>query len=148
MASTRLGDIPNARFHVPLVFTHASVASGGANARLGQVGPFAHPIRLRSAWWTPTGADNAGTSTASHRRLSIYNGGTAGTATATASRLASLNLTASKASLAPVAMTVVDTTHTVATGQILYFSQETVGGASATNTDLAAGQVALAYEVV
>ena len=147
MASTALGDIPGARFHVPVVVTHASVASGGANARLGQIGPFAHDIRVRNAWWTPTGADNGGTNTASYRRLSLYNGGSAGTATATANRVASLNLTASKASLAPAAMTV-DTTVTVASGAILYASQETVGGASATNTQLEAGQFALAYEVI
>jgi hypothetical protein len=148
MASTGLGDIPGARFAVPIVATHASVASGGANARLGAMGPFDHPIRVRSAWWTPTGADVGGTSTASYRRLSVYAGGTAGTATATASRLASLDLTATKASHAPVAMTVANTTHTVSAGGIVYFSQETVGGASATNTELAAGQVAISYEVV
>lgn len=147
MATTKLGDIPGARFHSPAVVTHASVASGGANARLGQIGPFAHDLRIQNAWWTPTGADNAGTSTASYRRLSLYNGGASGTVTATASRVASLNLTASKASLAPVAMTV-DTTVTLASGAILYFSQETVGGASATNTQLEAGQFSLAYEVI
>lgn len=147
MASTPLGDIPGARFHVAQAFTHASVASNGANARLGQIGPFAHDIRIRNAWWTPTGADNAATNTASYRRLSLYNGGASGTATATANRLASLNLTASAASLAPRAMTV-DTTVTVASGSVLYASQETVGGASATNTQLEAGQFALAYEII
>jgi len=147
MASTRLGDIPGARFHAPLVVTHASAASGGANARLGQFGPFDHDLRVRGAYWTPTGADNAGTSTASYRRLSLYNGGASGTVTATASRLASLNLTATRASLGPVAMTV-DTAVTVASGAALYFSQETVGAASATNTQLEAGQFAIAYEVI
>lgn len=142
-----LGDIPGNRTHQGIFATHASVASNGANARLGQIGPFERNMRIRGAWWTPIDADNGGTSTASYRRLSLYNGGSAGTATATASRIASLNLTASKASLAPVAMTV-DTTVTLAAGAIIYASQETVGAASATNTQLQAGQFALSCEEI
>ena len=143
MALNRLGDIPGARFGSPIQ-THASVASNGANARLGQVGPFEYGIRVTSAWWTPTGADQAGTSTASYRRITVINGGVSGTATAI---LASINLTATRASLAPVAMTV-DTTATVAAGAALVFSQATVGAASATNTQLEAGQLNFSYEVL
>lgn len=146
MASTRLGDIPGARFHAPAVVTNASAASGGANARIGQFGPFQHNVRVRNVDWAPTSADQ-GANTASYRRLSLYNGGTAGTVTATASRIGSLNLSASKASLAPVAFTV-DTTVTVASGAVLYFSQETVGGAEATGTVLQAGTFAVAYEII
>ena len=146
MASTALGDIPGARFHAPVVGTHASVASNGAAARLGQIGPFAHNIRMRNIWHSPTGADQ-GANTASYRRLSVYNGGTAGTVTATASRIASLNYSASLASLGARALTV-DTTVTLASGEIAYFSQETVGGDDATGTVLRAGQFSVAYEVI
>ncbi|MEK9722023.1 MAG: hypothetical protein VW405_00885 [Rhodospirillaceae bacterium] len=147
MASTKLGDIPGARFHAPHVATHASVASNGAVARLGPIGPFAHDIRVRSAWWTPTGADNSITATnvsASYRVLSLVNGGTTGTGTTV---VASLVNTATAASLAPIAMTVV-TTATVASGAILYFSQATVGGALADGTTLAAGAFSVAFEVI
>lgn len=147
MASTPLGDIPGARFHEPLAATNAAVASNGANARIGQIGPFAHNVRVRNAWWTPISADQAATQSATYRRLTLYNGGTAGTATATGSRLASANMSASAASLGPVSMTV-DTTLTVSSGSIIYFSQETVGGTDANGTVLSAGQFAVAYEVI
>lgn len=144
--SNMLGDIPNARFALALT-TVASVASNGANARLAQFGPFPFDIRLRAGWWQPTGADQDATSTASYRRLSVYNGGTAGTATATASRMASLNLTASIASFGTASFAV-DSTVTVASGQTLYMSQETVGGAESNGTVLRAGQAQLWYEVI
>jgi hypothetical protein len=144
--SNQLGDIPGARFPSPII-TNQAVASGGANARLGQFGPFPYDIRIRNAWWSPTGADQAATATGSYRRLSFYNGGTAGTATATASRMASLNLTASQASLGALTMSV-DTTQTVAAGGIIYASQETVGGTDSNGTVLVAGQMSLAYEII
>lgn len=144
MASVPLGDIIGARFPLPHFATHASVASNGANAKIAQIGPFPHNIRIRTAQWTPTGADNAATEAASYRRLTLCNGGTTGTST---SIIASLNMTASAASLAPVSMTV-DTTNTLAAGQVLVASQETVGAAHATGTVLAAGQFALGYEVI
>ncbi len=163
MASTPIGDIPGARFHQANLNAFAAVASGGAGARLGQFGPFAHPLRIRNVWYTPTGADNAATQTATYRRLSLYNGGTSGTSTLSASgtgtnsgfqgRVASLNLnsTASSGSQTPIPFTVVDatgTTLTLASGVVLYFSQETVGGTDANGTVLPAGQFAVAYEVV
>lgn len=138
-----LGDIIGNRIGVPALAAHASVASNGADGSLGQIGPFPYNIRVRSAWWTPTGADQ-GANTASYRQLSLRNGGTAGTGTAV---VASLNLTASKASLAPAEMTV-DTTVTLASGAVLVASQATVGGTDATGTVLRAGQFALAYEII
>lgn len=146
MANTQLGDIPGARFHAPAVVTHASAASSGANAYLGQFGPFQHNVRVRNVAWAATSADQ-GANTASYRRLSLYNGGTAGTVTATASRIGSLNLSASQASRGTSAFTI-DTTVTVASGAILYFSQETVGGLDATGTVLQAGTLAVAYEII
>lgn len=144
--SNMLGDIPNARFGLPLG-TVAAVASGGANARLMNFGPFPFDIRLRAGWWQPTGADQAATSTASYRRISVYHGGAAGTATATASRMASLNMTASIASFGTASFTV-DSTVTVASGNTIYMSQETVGGTETNGTVLAAGQAMLWYEII
>ena len=143
---TGLGDIPGNRLAVTSLSSHAAVASDGAGARLSQFGPFPFAIRVRNAWWSPTGADNT-VNTASYRRLSLYNGGAAGTGTLTASRMASLNLTASQASLGAQDMTAV-TAATAASGVVFYFSQETVGGDHATGTTLAAGQFSVAYEVI
>lgn len=151
MAKYALGDIPGARFHEPFLQSVAAVASNGANGRIGQFGPFAHDIRVRNVWYSPTAGDQAATQSATYRRLSLFNGGTAGTVTATANRIASLNASASQASQGAAAFTIIDptgTTETVPAGAILYFSQETVGGTDANGTVLAAGQLALAYEVV
>jgi len=148
MASTPLGDIAGARF-IEQTETFAAVASGGANARLvGPLGPFPHNIRARALYYVPTTADQAATQTASYRRLSLYNGGTAGTATSTASRMASHNLIASQASLGALAWGTVDTTVTAASGSVLYFSQETVGAAEANGTVLAGGKFSLHYEII
>jgi hypothetical protein len=122
---------------------NASVASNGANALVGLVDIAPSNARLRAAWWAPTGRDQ-GNNTASYRLLKVINGGTAGTGTAV---VASLALSASKASLGPVAMTVV-TSATIASGAALYFSQETVGGTDATGTVLRAGSVRLSYEQI
>lgn len=140
MAKTALGDIPGARFS--LKAAHASVASNGANGRLIELGVAPHDMRVRSAWWTPTGADQG--TAASYRNVKIINGGTAGTGTAPAATLA---LSASKASLAPAAMTV-DSTVTIPQGAMIYASQDTTGGTDATGTVLRAGQFDLAYEVI
>lgn len=141
------GYVPTPPIALPRVVTNASVASNGAGARIGQFGPMGHQGRVRNAWWSPTGADNPGTAvqTDSYRRLSLYNGGTAGTVTATASRIASFNLTASQASLGRVAGTLT-TFLTFDSGDVLYFSQETVGGNHNDSTVLVAGQFALDYE--
>lgn len=147
MASTKLGDIPGARFFFPEVAHHGSFASDRGNSVLGQIGPLLHNIRVQSVWWIPAAADNDAANANSYRRLSLYNGGTAGTVTATASRIASANLTASVASRGAQALTVT-TSVTAASGAILYFSQETVGGAHSTGTVLRAGQFAVAYEVI
>lgn len=134
--------------------TYASAASDGANARLIQAGPFGREGRLKAVYITPTGGDQ-GANAASYRRFSVYNGGTAGTATATASRLASYNFSASAASLGPVAGTIVypatgtaAASGTFGSADVLYVSQETVGGAHATGTVLRAGQVALQIEFI
>lgn len=151
MAKAFLGDIPGARFHEPMLFTVAAIASGGANSNLGYFGPFAHDIRVRNVWFTPTSASIVATQTATYRQIALYNAGTSGTASATGSRLAFLNASATAASWAPAAFTIVDatgTSETVASGTLMYFSQSTVGGTDANGTVLPGGHLALAYEVV
>ena len=149
MASHRVWD--EVHVEVPAI---ASVASNGAAARLGQIGPFGRDGRIKSVYWTPTGADQ-GANTASYRQIKVYNGGTAGTSTATANILASFNFSASAASLKPVAGTVVypasgtaASAGTFASGEILYYSQNTIGGDDATGTVLRAGQLKVIVEFV
>lgn len=144
MASNPAGDIPGARFAMALAATHASAASNGATARGGQFGPFGFGIRPTAAFWCPTGADATGSSSATYRNVQIINGGTAGTGTTV---VASLALSASLASLGQRAM-VVDTTQTVASNEILYFKQVTVGSGDHANCVMPAGQVSLAYEIL
>lgn len=137
---------------LPMAVTHASVASNGANARIdGQIGPFGGAgIRVRAAWWTPTGTDQAtkgtATTSASYKRLLMVNGGVTGTAATPV--IATWNLTASVASLAPTAHTSIDTTATVASNEIIYFSALTVGAATADGTELRAGQFSCTYEML
>jgi hypothetical protein len=140
MANTALGDIPGARF--PLGGANASLASSGANGRLIEIGIAPHDMRVRSAWWTPTGGDQG--TAASYRNVKLINGGTAGTGTAV---VASLALSASKASLTPASM-VADSAVTVPAGAMIYASQDTVLGTDATGTVLRAGRFDLAYEVI
>lgn len=150
MAKYRLGDIPGARFHGPEVAMGA-LASNGAVGVTSYFGPFAQDIRIRNVWWTPTAASQAATQSASYRLLALYNGGTAGTATATTARIASLAMSATVASLTPTPYTLVDatgTTQTVASGSILYFSQSTVGGTDSNGTVTVAANIALEYEVL
>lgn len=132
----------------------ASVASNGAAARVGQVGPFGREGRVKALYWTPTGADQAANS-ASYRRYLFYNGGSAGTATATASILASIGWSASGASLKPMTGTVVypATASTASLGtfgsaDVIYFSQNTVGGDHASGTVTVAGQFKLIVEFI
>lgn len=142
MASTALGDIPDAR-HSLGVHAIAAVASGGANAKAAYFGPFEHPVRIRALYYTPTAADQ-GANTASYRRLTVVNAGAAGTGTTV---IGSLNLSVSKASLAPASF-VVDSTATVAAGAQFVVSQITVGGAETTGTVLQAGYVSGSFEVI
>jgi hypothetical protein len=151
MASTPEGDIPGLRGAEGSIVSFGAVASGGANAILGFFGPYPWPIRVRNAWYIPTSGNQSATQTGTFRRLSAYNGGPVGTVTATANRVASLNLVATVGSNSPAAFSIVDptgTTETIAAGNMLYFSQETVGGTDANGTVLAGGQFALAYEIV
>jgi hypothetical protein len=147
MASTPQGDIPGNRGVEGYAGTVAAVASGGAGAVIGYLGPYPWPIRVRNFWFTPTSANQAATNTASFRQISVYNGGPTGTATATQNRVAILNATASSASFTPIPNTsTVD--QTIPSGNLIYFSQGTVGGNDSNGTVLAGGQLSLAYEVM
>lgn len=141
------GYVPVGPYSMPAVIQHGSFASNRAASILGQFGPIGFNVRILNVWWSPVAADNAATSSDSYRRLSLYNGGTAGTVTATASRIASLNLTASVASRGRSEWTV-DATVTVASSDVCYVSQNTVGADSVTNTQLEAGQIGFSYEII
>jgi len=148
MGSQFQSDVPGNRhfYDAPV----ASAASNGGNSKDFVIGPFPWDVRLRTMQYIPTQGDvdvSTATSSASYRRLSVYNGGTIGTVTATASRVASLNLTVSLASYSSRAMTV-STAISLASGQALYGSQETVGAAEANGTVLQAGRVSIGYEII
>lgn len=135
-----------------LTISHASTASNGANARQVQFGPFDRDIRVKKVYWSPTSANQAthgtATTSATYRRIELFNGGTAGTVSTSASRIASLNITASLAQYGTRAFTTVDTTLTVASGAVMYFSQSTVGGTDDDGTALAAGNISVTYETI
>lgn len=132
-------------------FDVSSVASNGAAARIG-IFYVNRDARLKSVIYTPTGADYATATgaTASYRRLTVVNGGTAGTGTTV---LASLNPTASVASWGSRAFTLAttsatDTSATVASGGAFVISHSTVGGDLDDGTILRAGVITLVYESI
>lgn len=130
---------PTAEANFRTAITHASVASNGANAIVGSIGAAAlrvpGPMQLVSAWWEPTGADSAGSSTASYRKVLLINAGPAGLDTTV---LASLGLTATVGSNTVRSM-VLASNPVVRTGDIIAFQQATVGGANSDHTVLVAG---------
>lgn len=148
MGQSFLADIPGNHF-VANLGTVAAIASNGANAKLGAVG-FVAPANLRilSAWKHNLSAAEVTAATsissASYRRHVIGNGGSAGTATTI---LASLNATSSAAASGSRAFTV-DSTLTVAAGEIIHYSQLTVGAATADGTDAAACGLQIAYQLI
>ena len=148
MGQSFLADIPG-NFFVANLGSVAAIASNGANAKPAAVG-FVAPANLRilSAWKHNISVNEvtAGTaiSSASYRRHVIGNGGSAGTATTI---LASLNATASAAASAARAFAV-DSTVTVSAGDIIHYSQLTVGAATADGTDAAACSLQIAYQLI
>jgi hypothetical protein len=130
----------------------ASLASDGANARLGAI-LLRRDARIKSIAYIPTGADNAlsaGTAitSASYRRITIVNGGTAGTGTTV---LASINNTASVASFGTSGGSLTGTAVSqvsAASGEVLVLSQATVGAATANGTTMAAGVISITYETL
>lgn len=152
MGKSRLADIPlpSDLGHInAIIGTVAAIASGGANARPSVQG-FVAPAngRLVAAWKHNLAANEVtvgtATSSASYRRHRILNGGASGTATTI---LGSINATASAASLGSRAF-VVDSTITVAKGDILYYDQLTVGAATADGTDAAACVLQISYQLI
>lgn len=139
MGQTFQADTPGNRYLMTL--GNASVASNGAAALVGYMFRAPSNITLLGAYWTPTGADQTGHAT-SYRRLSIINASTDGSGTVV---LASLNITASKASNTPVALT---GSATVGSTNIIGFSQTTVGGAKDTETILQAGLAQIEYRLI
>jgi hypothetical protein len=147
MGSTFLGDIPSGAMAGDVI-SHASVASNGAGAavRAIGVGNWRAPqnVTIVDAYWEPTGADSAAANTASYRRLTIIDAGSAGAGTTV---LGTLNLTASVASNTLRAITMV-ATNSVSKGNVVAFSHATVGGAHSDGTVLVAGQVHFTYRPI
>ena len=124
-----LGDIVSGEIHGGGI-SHASVASNGAAATYGGAGTalkWRAPANCKivGAAWTPDGADNATTITASYRLLTLVNGGQAAAGTTV---LASMNLTASLASNASRNLTLASVA-TLSKGDIIYASQSKIGRA-------------------
>lgn len=148
MGKSFLADFPGNFFSAPLG-SHASVASNGANALLVDCA-FVAPanLKLLSAW-RQVQADEAtvgtATTTATYRRVTILNGGSAGTGTTI---MASSN--GNGASVASLGTRSFATTanNTASQGEILIASQLTVGGTNADATVLQAGKVWIAYELL
>lgn len=126
----------------------AAIASNGANGRLmnGFVAPA--NIKILAVYKSNLGADEAtvgtATSSASYRRTTLNNGGSAGTATTI---LASLNATASQGSLGSRGFALV-ATPTASQGDVLYVSHLTVGAATANGTDAAACIYQVEYQLI
>jgi len=151
MGSKFQADVPGNRYFISVPV--ASAASNGANAKQadGVIGPFPWDVRIRAVNYVPTQGDvdvSTATSTASYRQLILYNGGTIGTITATASHIASLNLTSSLASYSSRAFGTVSTAVSMASGEMAYLSQLTKGAAHANGTVLQAGRVSVNYEII
>lgn len=149
MGRNYLADIPGNFFTTDLG-SSAAIGSAGANARLQA--NFVAPANLKvlSVFKSGLGANEVtvGTaiSSASYRRTRLLNGGTSGTA---AVIMASLNATASAASLGSRGFSVLTTTANTATaGAILYLDHLTVGAATADGTDAAACNYSVAYELL
>lgn len=127
----------------------AAIASDGAAAILPDclfVAPAA--LKIVSAWRTPQTASEVtkgtATTSASYRRMTlICNTAASGSGT---DIIASINATASVASLKPRAFTTVAST--VPAGGIVLVSHSTVGAATADGTDMAASIITIAYELV
>ena len=129
--------------------THAAIASNGANAILPDIGWVAPAdLQVLSAWKLGQTASDVtvgtATSSASYRRFNLITN-TAGTGSGT-NIVASLNATASAASLVTRSFTTVAST--VPAGAIVLVSHLTVGAATADGTDAAAGVINIAYEYV
>lgn len=134
--------------HVAMIGTTAAVASNGAGAILPDV-QFVAPasIKIVSAWKGNISASDVtkgtATTSASYRRVNLITN-TAGTGSGT-DIVASLNATASAASLATRAFTSVNSA--IPAGAIILASHLTVGAETADGTDMAAGHFFIAYEL-
>ncbi len=138
-----------AQTHVVRLGTVAAVASNGAGALISDMQWVAPAAALIvSAWAINISASDVttgtATSSASYRRFQLITN-TAGTGSGT-DIVASLNATASLASLFSRAFTTVAST--VPAGAIVLGSHLTVGAATADGTDMAARIVEFAYQLV
>ena len=147
-AKSFLADIPG-NFFTAKLGSIAAAASNGAGAVAVDM-MFVAPanIKLLSAWRINQSAADvtAGTavSSASYRRMTILNGGVAGTGTVI---MASLNATASAAASGTRAFATT-ANNTATQGAVIWASHLTVGAATADGTDMAANIVQILYELL
>lgn len=128
--------------------THASAATDGAAASVGNIGAMAwrapQDLRIAAAWHEPTGADQPAADAASYRQFSLRTGGADGTGTRI---LASANLTASQGSNTTRALTTV-ANQMVPQGHIVYGAYgATVGGTHA-GTVVRAGTFSFTWQPI
>lgn len=124
---------------LPLSYEVQAIASnGGAAAYALFVAPQA--MRVTAFWYCPDSGDQAITASdsASYRRLTIIDGGAAGTGTVV---MGTLNLQTSVASKGYADGTMATTPVTLDAGDVVLFSQGSVGGNHNVNTVLAKGKI-------
>ena len=147
MGKSVLADVVG-NFFVAHLGSVAAIASNGGDARLQNAFVAPANMKVLSVWKANLAANEVtkgtATTSASYRRHRFFNGGSAGTATTI---VASLNATASAASLGSRAFTLT-ANNTASTGEILYADHLTVGAATAEGTVAAACEILMAYELL
>lgn len=125
--------------------THASAATDAAAASVGNIGAMAwrapQAIRIVSAWWEPTGADQPAADAASFRTQSLRAGGADGTATRL---LASGTTLVSQASNTTRGLTIA-TDPIVNRGEIVYGAYSATSGGTHAGTVVRAGTFSFTY---
>ena len=145
MGKVFLADVPDAKFQK--IFTCASVASD-TDAVVGSTGlVVGNDLSIQRVWyqpWADQATQGTATTSATYRRINLYNGGTAGTAVTI---MASVNITASIASRGSKAFSTT-ASNTASAGEILFFSALTVGGDNDDGTILQSGVLQVEYELL
>lgn len=152
MGASPQADLPG-NFYVQKLGSYAAVASGGAGS-LQLDSAFVAPaaIKILSAWRFVNAAEatvGTATSSASYRRMNLVNLGTAadGAALSGTTIMASLNATVSAAASSTRAFATT-ANNTAPAGAVIAASHLTVGAATADGTDMAAGFIEVAYQLL
>ena len=136
-----LADIPGNKFEFVGFTPSATVASNGASTKEILFRAQAD-MTIQAAYALPQSGDQGGHGT-SYRKVAVFNGGAAGAGT---DAIGSYGFTASKAQYGVQALFTGGTV-TVAAGDVVCFSQVTVGGNKNTETIVAAGKLIVEYRL-